>query len=853
MAVVVGEAAVRIRAEADPKQIEDDSGGPILDALGKVGGKGAALLGGLLGGAALGSSFLSAMENEALGDKLNAQLGASGQYAEDLGAVAGELYAGAYGENLGEVNEALRSVVQSGAVMEDATNEQLKSVTASAMDLASAFDQDVAGTAQAAGRMVQTGLAGSAEEAFDILTRGFQQGADTGGDFLDVLNEYGTTFTELGLSGATATGLIDQALAAGIPNADFAADALREIGIIGREGGEEAAEALDSLGLSAETYFANMQAGGPQAEHSLGVVLDALRNTEDPALRAAAATALVGTQYEDLGDAILQMDPTTAAAGLGEIEGAAAKMGDTLNDNASANLLSFGRQAQQLATDFLGGQLLPMVSSVASTLATEFGPAVEQVGAYISDTVIPAVRSMAEWITANQTPLLIVAGIIASVFLPHLIALGVQSLIASAKSLIAWGVTQAGAIAAAATHSLQVLKMVAGWVLLGAQSLIQAARVAGAWLIAMGPIGLVIAAVIGLVALIVIYFDEIVAAIGAAWEWVKSAAQETWDWIKGAVSAALDFLVDLFMNFTLVGLIIQHWDSIKEAFTAGIDAVVSFVTELPGKIGSALASFGQTLWDLATSAWAMFDSAVDTAVQAVITYVTEFPGNFVAGLANLGSMLGSVASSAWQWFMDNVISKAGEAISWIGGLPGRIVGGLGNLGGLLVSKGRELIQGLVDGIAGAASFVGNVAKNVVNSVIGFVNANVIDGINDLLEFKVAGITINPPDIPRIPRLHSGGRFDSGVAAGEGLALLRDQELVVTPEQEATANQLLANLFAGNAPAGQAGGAPNITIHENVYASPGEPVDAIAARTTQSVVWNLNGGLTRRFGAEVLGT
>ena len=41
---------------------------------------------------------------------------------------------------------------------------------------------------------------------------------------------------------------------------------------------------------------------------------------------------------------------------------------------------------------------------------------------------------------------------------------------------------------------------VAAWVLLGAQSLLQAARVAAAWLIAMGPIGLVIAAVVGLMA-----------------------------------------------------------------------------------------------------------------------------------------------------------------------------------------------------------------------------------------------------------------------------------------------------------------------------------------------------------------
>ena len=161
----------------------------------------------------------------------------------DALCIAGDLYANAYGESLGEVNDALRNVLQSGLLPEDATNAQIESITASALDLATTFDQDVAGTARAAGQMVRTGLAANAEEALDIVTRGFQQGADAGGDFLDVLGEYGTTFSELGITGAQATGLIDQALAAGIPNADFAADALREMGIIGREGGEEAAEA----------------------------------------------------------------------------------------------------------------------------------------------------------------------------------------------------------------------------------------------------------------------------------------------------------------------------------------------------------------------------------------------------------------------------------------------------------------------------------------------------------------------------------------------------------------------------------------------------------------------------------
>jgi hypothetical protein len=832
VAVIVGEAAVRIRADADPNQIKDDSAGPILDALGEVGGKGAALLGGLLGGAALSSSFLSAMENEALGDKLNAQLGASGQYAEDLGAIAGELYAGAYGENLGEVNEALRSVIQSGAVMEDATNEQLKSITASAMDLATAFDQDVAGTARAAGRMVQTGLADTAEEAFDILTRGFQQGADAGGDFLDVIGEYGTTFDELGLNGAQSVGLLNQALAAGIPNADFAADALREIGIIAREGGEEAAEALGDLGINADNYFAKMQAGGPGATAALDNVLDALRNTEDPALRASAAAALVGTQYEDLGDAILQLDPSEATASLGEIEGAAGRMGDTLNDNASARLTSFWRTAQGVFVDFLGGTALPIIDDVSTFLTDTFGPALEGVGAwlnetvkpaltavgdylsatfgpaldairaYIEDDVMPALESFSDWMEEHEGTIQTIAGVITALLIPALLRLGVQALVSGAMTVAGWAMSAAGAVATGVVYVVQSAIMIARFIAISAAALLSAGLTVGAW------IGMGIAAVVN------------AAVVAAAW--------------LGAQLSTLASLAAMALGFIVQGAIM----------------VGSMAATAAGVVASWVVMATQSLIQAARMAAAWFIALgpigwVILAIGAVVALIIanwETVKNFTVEAWNT---ISEKVSGAWNAVVGAISTGIATAVSFVSGLPGRIVGAIGDFGSLLYNKGRDLITGLINGIASAASFVGGVAKNIVNSVIGFVNSNIIDGINGLLEFTVAGIRINPPDIPRIPKLHSGGRFDSGVAAGEGFALLRDRELVVTPEQEETANQLLASLLSGNMPAGR--GAGGVSVTNNITQAPGESPAALAARVTQGVVWNLNGGITRPVG------
>ncbi|MGH3735831.1 MAG: hypothetical protein ACRDT6_09460 [Micromonosporaceae bacterium] len=97
-------------------------------------------------------------------------------------------------------------------------------------------------------------------------------------------------------------------------------------------------------------------------------------------------------------------------------------------------------------------------------------------------------------------------------------------------------------VSTASTAVAQSARQVVAWAALGAKALLHAAQVALAWVISMGPIGLVIAAVVGLVVLIVKNFDKIKAAIGAAWNWVKEKTSAAWSGIKSLANSALEFL-----------------------------------------------------------------------------------------------------------------------------------------------------------------------------------------------------------------------------------------------------------------------------------------------------------------------
>ncbi|MGH9247942.1 MAG: phage tail tape measure protein [Acidimicrobiales bacterium] len=601
----------------------------------------AALAAGAAVGAAMSVAVAEAINVEAATDKLAAQLGATPAEARRLGGIAGDLYAGAWGDSLEEVNVALRGVVQNVAGMADASDAELRTITASVLDVGKTFEQDLGQVTRSVGKLMKTGLAPDAQSALDIITRGFQTGGDEAGDLLETVNEYSTMFREVGLSGKQMMGLISQGLDAGARDADKVADAIKEFAIRAKDGTDLTAEGFRMIGLDAGQMAADVAAGGDRSAAALDATLDALRNMEDPVLRDQAAVALFGTQAEDLGDALFALDPSEAVSTLGQVTGAAQRMGDTLNDNAQTNITSFMRQAKLVLVDLLGNSVLPAVTAVASVLAANFGPALGFVAGIVTGTVLPALAAMAGFIADNRVPIMIVAGLIAAVFIPHLVALGVAATVARARVVAAWVAKQAAAVAAAAVHSVQVARMVAGWALLGVQSLLHAAKVAAAWLIAMGPIGLVIAVVVGLVALVIANWDKIKKAIAAGWQFVKNITSTVWNAVRG-------FLVGV-------------WNAIRGAVSSAINTVRSVISGAWNAVRSAT-----------SSAWNAIRSAVVSAASGLLSFVQSIPGRIVGFFAALPGRLFDVGRRIIQRLIDGVKSMIGAIGDAVGSVVSKV-------------------------------------------------------------------------------------------------------------------------------------------------------------------------------------
>lgn len=166
------------------------------------------------------------------------------------------------------------------------------------------------------------------------------------------------------------------------------------------------------------------------------------------------------------------------------------------------------------------------------------------IAAGIVVTIVDGLGALGRWVSANEGPVKIIAGILTALLIPALISIGVTSTISAAKSAAAWVIMEAKAIAGAIVHGVQVALIVGGWILMGITAMAQAAVVAAAWLISLGPIALVVAAVIGLAVVFVKNWDTIKSAVltgvifvvdkvlGMA-EWITRAAAAAFGWVPG--------------------------------------------------------------------------------------------------------------------------------------------------------------------------------------------------------------------------------------------------------------------------------------------------------------------------------
>lgn len=243
---------------------------------------------------------------------------------------------------------------------------------------------------------------------------------------------------------------------------------------------------------------------------------------------------------------------------------------------------------------------------------------------------VQAAKVVASWVVM-QVGAVVNGAKIAAVWTAQIIASAARGAAAmavqAAKFVVAWVVMATGAtvnavkmaagwvvgvlipaVGGVIAMGIAAASVVASWVLMGVQAMAQAVRMAAAWFIALGPIGWVILAVVGLVALIIANWDKISTFTSEAWTNIVRFVTEAWENIKRGVSEGtanvIQFFKDLPGNILgalgdLGGLLLGAGGQILDGFLTGLENGFEAVKNFVGGIGTWIAeNKGPKAYDL---------------------------------------------------------------------------------------------------------------------------------------------------------------------------------------------------------------------------------------------------------------
>lgn len=323
----------------------------LKSGLDKAGNASGAIAGAV--GALTVASTATAVEQEVTLDKLQSQLGLTESQMKSYDKVAREVYKGNYGNELQDVTNAIAEIRYQLGKM---TDSELTNVTKNALTLADVFDMDVKESTRAVNSMMKQ-FNITADDAYNLIVQGAQNGLNQNDDLLDTINEYSVQFKNTGYSADDMFNMLANGTASGTWSVDKLGDAVKEMNIRFSDGTVKNAlsENRGALGLTRkeiEQLQKGFNEGGESAKYALQTTMEHLGAVKDESKRYQIGVSIFGTMWEDLGETTVRSLVNTEGA-IRKTNNAMSKVDSLAYDNVATDIQMAKREFEELGKDIL--------------------------------------------------------------------------------------------------------------------------------------------------------------------------------------------------------------------------------------------------------------------------------------------------------------------------------------------------------------------------------------------------------------------------------------------------------------------------------------------------------------------
>lgn len=358
-------------------------------------------------------------------NRLEAQTGATAAEMEVYTEAVNSLYTSGKGESIGDVANSMALVNQQ---FKDLDTDTMESITNDAMVLSETFDMDLNETLRGVNALM-TNMGLTANEAFDYIAKGAQNGLDKSHELTDNIAEYSQLWAQAGFSAEEMFTILQNGLDSGAYNLDKVNDFVKEFTISLSDGRIE--ENIDKFSEGTQQVFEQWQNGSATQKDVFNSIINDLGNmtNEQEALTTAS------TVWSALGEDNA-MKVITSLTAVNDTYGDVKNTMESINDIRYDDIGSSFEKVSRSASTALNQLLAPAVNAVNDAISS----GLEWVTEFAKEHETLATGIGAAAVAATALSVGIGVAVAAAHFVPPVIAKITASMTALNMSLGAVGI-----------------------------------------------------------------------------------------------------------------------------------------------------------------------------------------------------------------------------------------------------------------------------------------------------------------------------------------------------------------------------------------------------------------------------
>ena len=212
-------------------------------------------------------------------------------------------------------------------------------------------------------------------------------------------------------------------------------------------------------------------------------------------------------------------------------------------------------------------------------------------------------------------------------------------------------------------------------------------------------------------------WNAIVSFLTPILEGIRTTFETIWNAISNTISTVLTAIQDV---------VTTVWNAVSGFISSVLSAIWNVVSSIWNSISGTISGVMNAIFSVVSSIWNRISSAVSNVLNAIQSVVSNIWNSIKNTISNVMQSISSTVSSIWDNIRSAVSDKISDIKSTIQNGFDAAVEYIKGLASDAWNWGRDIIQGIIDGIQSAIGWLADCVINVADTIRDFLHFSVPD-------------------------------------------------------------------------------------------------------------------------------